>query len=777
MLSIMPPPKFKAFDSNGKPLAGGKVYTYIPGTSTPKTTYADPDGTSANPNPVILDSNGEAVIWLQGVYKIVLTDSNNVQQWSVDQVSSSPSVATPNAEWLSVNASFTFISSTQFSVTGDMTGTYQPGRRVQLSVSAGTVYGTVTSSVYSGGVTAVTVACDSGSLDSGLSAANVGLLSAANPSVPMSANSAASALPWADARAYASLSAAISAIGAARRTIVISTALSVTGNLTVPSNVALEFMQGGSLNISTGVTVTINGNIEAGLFQIFTLNGSGNAVFGPFVKEVYPEWFGAVGDGVTDDTTAIQAASNAAFTQYSATQMNFYTEQNQIPLYFSKKIFLISNTLDWSFRNDIKAVFSGAKLKWAGSQDGAMIELKCSSRVKLVDLKLDGNNLAGTFIHHSGNGTSEASAVHDALTGKGNVSYNDYWNIYCENQYTGSSKAVIDTIPYPADSAYPYYYSMDDSHWYSLKVRTGGTNGFGAATASFIAMYSPEFVCPNGILLPSVGGGDLELHNPIFTLQANTYGAIYAQNNVNIDNIDIFGGYLEGTAKPLFSFDPAATTGSIKKLGIYGGDYSQNSGATAFISVPGAILGSIYIDGARNSSSTAGLTLKVDAALCYVSLNSGSIDELQGTTSYADRGFAVTNALFTDLDNFHSERESGQAGYGAPTIAALAAVDMARTDIIIPPYRKLYLTKASFQIAATDSSGDFRLKVNCSNSGLTWTSPSYYTTAIPNFLLYDNSASSAPITVNVVTQIYNSNGTTAHTPQNYAGWSLQLDNR
>src|SRR5574340_532963 len=97
MLSIMPPPKFKAFDSNGKPLAGGKVYTYIPGTSTPKATYVDPNGISANPNPVVLDSKGEATIWLQGFYKIVLTDANNVQQWSVDQISSSPSVATPNA--------------------------------------------------------------------------------------------------------------------------------------------------------------------------------------------------------------------------------------------------------------------------------------------------------------------------------------------------------------------------------------------------------------------------------------------------------------------------------------------------------------------------------------------------------------------------------------------------------------------------------------------------------------------------------------------------------
>lgn len=775
MLSIMPPPKFKAFDSNGKPLAGGKVYTYIPGTSTPKATYADPNGNSANQNPVVLDSKGEATIWLQGFYKIVLTDSNNVQQWSVDQISSSPSVATPNAEWLSVNASFTFVSATQFTVAGDMTGTYQPGRRVQMSVSAGTVYGTVTSSVCSGGVTTVTIACDSGSLDSGLTCANVGLLAPANPSIPIPANSPASAMPWVDARAYANLAAAVSAVGSASRVILISTPQVVAASLTVPSNVTLKFQQGGTLNISTGVTVTINGNVDAGLYQIFTLNGTGAVTLGS-VKEAYPQWFGARGDGTTDDTAAVQNAVNAATSQYSTTQMNFYTEQTQLPLFFPKGTYIISSTLDLSFRNDIKISFApGAKLKWTGSQDGTMIELKCSSRVELVDLRLDGNNIAGTFIHHSGNGTSEASATHDALTGKGAVSYNLYQNVYCENQYTGSAKAVVDTTPHASDSTHPWYYSMDDSQMYSLKVRTGGTNGFGLAMGTYLALYSPEFVCPNGILFAATGG-TLEMYNPLFSLQSNTYGAIYAMNGVYIGSIDVFGGYYEGSSAPFFGYAAGSTTGGIKQLVIHGGLYAQASGATAFISIPSGIPGSIYVKGARNQSSTQ-LPLIIDAASSYVSIDTVSMNEVQGNTNYVDPGFAVKNALVTSMDSFHSKEVSGAVGYGAPSYAASSTNAVMGVNIAVPAYKKLYLNRAAFQLTTTDSSALLRLKVTCSNSGLAWTSTTYFNDINPNFLLYDNSGGNTVPIVNVAVQINNSDGSSAHTPNNYAGWSLTLDNR
>lgn len=85
VLSIFP--KFRAFDSNGDPLAGGKLYTYEAGTSTPLATYTDDGGGTPNANPVILDSSGEADVWLAGdAYKMALYNSSDVLQWTVDNI-------------------------------------------------------------------------------------------------------------------------------------------------------------------------------------------------------------------------------------------------------------------------------------------------------------------------------------------------------------------------------------------------------------------------------------------------------------------------------------------------------------------------------------------------------------------------------------------------------------------------------------------------------------------------------------------------------------------
>ena len=87
--SLVPNPKFRAFDDDGDPLSGGKVYFFQAGTSTPKDTFTDRDGGTANANPVILDANGEANIWYtpNELYKVRLDSSTDVTRWTEDDVS------------------------------------------------------------------------------------------------------------------------------------------------------------------------------------------------------------------------------------------------------------------------------------------------------------------------------------------------------------------------------------------------------------------------------------------------------------------------------------------------------------------------------------------------------------------------------------------------------------------------------------------------------------------------------------------------------------------
>jgi len=95
MTTLAPQGPFRAFDTNGDPLNGGLLYTYVAGSlTTPKVTYTDASGTVANANPVVLDASGYANVWLDtGAYQFVLKNSSGVTQWTLDNITGAPAAA------------------------------------------------------------------------------------------------------------------------------------------------------------------------------------------------------------------------------------------------------------------------------------------------------------------------------------------------------------------------------------------------------------------------------------------------------------------------------------------------------------------------------------------------------------------------------------------------------------------------------------------------------------------------------------------------------------
>lgn len=87
--TVMPVPRQQFFDNNGKTLAGGLLYTYLAGTTTPQATYSDVGLTTPNANPIVLDSAGRATVFLSATsYKFVLKTSAGVTIWSQDNIAS-----------------------------------------------------------------------------------------------------------------------------------------------------------------------------------------------------------------------------------------------------------------------------------------------------------------------------------------------------------------------------------------------------------------------------------------------------------------------------------------------------------------------------------------------------------------------------------------------------------------------------------------------------------------------------------------------------------------
>jgi len=107
------------------------------------------------------------------------------------------------------------------------------------------------------------------------------------------------------------LNALAATIGAAVGTIYLPAgSYAIKTNCTIPANITLELAAGASFAIDAGKTLTVNGPTAFPFAQIFF--GAGGAAFGrSHGSTVPPQWWGAVADGVHDDTAAFQAAFSA----------------------------------------------------------------------------------------------------------------------------------------------------------------------------------------------------------------------------------------------------------------------------------------------------------------------------------------------------------------------------------------------------------------------------------------------------------------------------------
>ena len=91
-LTLTPSPYQTVLDSDGDPVSGAKVNTYLAGTPTAASTYTTSVGDVANANPIVADSAGRFVAYLSAglSYKFVITTSADVAVDEQDNVLAVP---------------------------------------------------------------------------------------------------------------------------------------------------------------------------------------------------------------------------------------------------------------------------------------------------------------------------------------------------------------------------------------------------------------------------------------------------------------------------------------------------------------------------------------------------------------------------------------------------------------------------------------------------------------------------------------------------------------
>ena len=279
------------FDNNGIPLAGGLIYTYAAGTSTPAATYTTSSGLIQHSNPIILDASGRVPtgeIWLGDTlaYKFVVKDYNDVLIATYDNITG-------------INSNFV---------------AYTAQQEIQAATAGQTVF-TLTTMQYQPGTNNLSVFVDG---------------------VNQYGPGAQYAFVETDSETVTFVTGLH--VGAS---VKFTTASSVSTNVTDAANVSYTPPFAGSVTT----------NVETKLSEYVS------------VKD-----FGAVGDGVTDDASAIQAALDASAT-----------------VFFPVGNYLIVSKIDLNTGNVLNG--NGATITWDASDFANAIEGTDVTDVEINGLK------------------------------------------------------------------------------------------------------------------------------------------------------------------------------------------------------------------------------------------------------------------------------------------------------------------------------------------------------------------------------------------------------
>ena len=294
-------------------------------------------------------------------------------------------------------------------------------------------------------------------------------------------------------------------------TVVVGGTITVSSSMSTPANIKLEIKNGGTINISSGATLSVTGPLEAGQHTIFSGAGTVSFSANSSIREIKPEWWGADPTGTNDSTAAWQAAANAA------ESINMFGGTISCP----NAVYLISNTIT-SFSPDSAHGISllgpegqsnnaggGCSLKWTGVAGGTMWHYLGGHTGRIQNINFNTNGLAGRGLWLDTAQGASVSTTISSITRSSNVVTA---TLAGAETWPSGTNLVLSGV---ADSSYngyfPVWYQTDSTHvsWSQTGADSASSGGairtaVGGDTGSILVEHDNFYTSTqNGVSISS----------------------------------------------------------------------------------------------------------------------------------------------------------------------------------------------------------------------------------------------------------------------------------
>jgi hypothetical protein len=214
-----------------------------------------------------------------------------------------------------------------------------------------------------------------------------------------------------DANSYTSFTAACAYAAMKNAVLVVSRTYTGLPSQSCGANIQIR---AGVLRPASGQTLTLTAMVDAPMQQVFDTSAGGSVVLSN-TPVVFPEWFGAVGDGVASDAAAVQAAISSTSGHVRLTKIYKITSQ----------LFILAAQAGLLIDGPGKLV-TGATLApytpLVGVGDNSVIVVYQAPSVTVADITIDQTGLgtaAGAieFLQSSNGAVRHTRLINSTLTG------------------------------------------------------------------------------------------------------------------------------------------------------------------------------------------------------------------------------------------------------------------------------------------------------------------------------------------------------------------------